>query len=64
MTFHGTFRGDHHVMEHAHESPRVMTVPLMVLALGALSAGFLLHSICSSASIGRGSGAVHGDGAR
>jgi NADH-quinone oxidoreductase subunit L len=43
MTFHGKFRGDHHVMEHAHESPWVMTVPLMALAVGALSAGFLLH---------------------
>ncbi|MGH7041104.1 MAG: NADH-quinone oxidoreductase subunit L, partial [Acetobacteraceae bacterium] len=45
MTFHGKPRSDHHVMEHAHESPWVMTVPLMVLALGALCAGFLLDGI-------------------
>jgi NADH-quinone oxidoreductase subunit L len=32
MTFTGEAR-DHHVHEHAHESPRVMTVPLILLAL-------------------------------
>ena len=45
MTFHGTSRADPHVQEHIHESPWVMTVPLMVLALGALVAGFLLHNL-------------------
>jgi NADH-quinone oxidoreductase subunit L len=32
LTFAGTPR-DHHVHEHAHESPRVMTVPLIILAV-------------------------------
>jgi NADH-quinone oxidoreductase subunit L len=32
LTFAGTPR-DEHVFEHAHESPRVMTVPLVVLAV-------------------------------
>jgi len=41
MTFHGTSRADHHVMEHVHESPKVMLIPLYVLALGAVVAGFL-----------------------
>ncbi len=41
MTFHGTPRADRHVMEHVHESPPVMTVPLGVLAAGALLAGWL-----------------------
>jgi NADH-quinone oxidoreductase subunit L len=41
MTFHGAPRADHHVMEHAHESPRVMLWPLYVLAAGALVAGKL-----------------------
>ena len=41
MTFHGAPRADHHVMEHAHESPRVMLWPLYVLAAGALMAGKL-----------------------
>ena len=44
MTFHGKPRADHHVMEHVHESPGVMLVPLLVLSVGALAAGFTLHS--------------------
>jgi NADH-quinone oxidoreductase subunit L len=43
MTFHGKPRFDKHVMDHVHESPLVMTGPLMVLAAGALFAGMLLH---------------------
>ena len=45
MTFHGTPRADHHVMEHVHESPFSMTGPLMLLSLGAIFAGWLLHAI-------------------
>src|ERR1700712_1611336 len=44
MTFHGKPRADHHVMEHVHESPAVMVVPLLVLSLGAIIAGFSLHT--------------------
>jgi NADH-quinone oxidoreductase subunit L len=40
VVFHGEPR-DHHAYEHAHESPSVMTVPLIILAVGALLAGFL-----------------------
>ena len=43
MTFHGKPRADHHTMEHVHESPWVMTVPLMVLAAGAVLVGFVFH---------------------
>jgi NADH-quinone oxidoreductase subunit L len=43
MTFHGKPRADHHVMEHVHESPAVMLVPLLVLSAGAFAAGFSLH---------------------
>jgi NADH-quinone oxidoreductase subunit L len=32
MTFHGEPR-DHHIYEHAHESPRIATVPLSILAV-------------------------------
>ncbi len=39
MTFHGQPRADHHTMEHVHESPWVMLIPLFVLAAGALFAG-------------------------
>ncbi len=45
MTFHGTPRADHHVMEHVHESPLSMTAPLMLLSIGAIFAGWLLHAI-------------------
>jgi NADH-quinone oxidoreductase subunit L len=43
MTFHGTPRADHHTMQHVHESPPVMTVPLLLLAVGALVTGFVFH---------------------
>jgi NADH-quinone oxidoreductase subunit L len=41
MTFHGKSRADHEVLHHAHESPPVMLWPLVVLAIGAVVAGFL-----------------------
>lgn len=44
MTFYGKERGDPHTHDHAHESPRVMTVPLMVLAVGSVLAGMLWYS--------------------
>ncbi|NDH93427.1 MAG: NADH-quinone oxidoreductase subunit L, partial [Planctomycetia bacterium] len=43
MTFAGSPR-DHHVAEHAHESPKVMTVPLVVLAVFAVISGWGLPS--------------------
>ncbi|MBR0659866.1 NADH-quinone oxidoreductase subunit L [Neoroseomonas oryzicola] len=39
LTFHGTPRADHDTMEHVHESPAVMLVPLLVLAAGAVLTG-------------------------
>jgi NADH-quinone oxidoreductase subunit L len=36
---------DHHVADHVHESPFVMTGPLIVLAVGATVTGFLFHSL-------------------
>jgi proton-translocating NADH-quinone oxidoreductase chain L len=41
MTFAGKPR-DHHRYDHAHESPRVMTVPLVILAVFAVCAGWSL----------------------
>jgi NADH-quinone oxidoreductase subunit L len=41
LTFHGTFRGTHEQEHHLHESPPSMTVPLWVLAVGAVVAGFV-----------------------
>ncbi len=43
MTFHGSPRADHHVMEHVHESPHVMLIPLYVLAAGAVFAGWIAY---------------------
>jgi NADH-quinone oxidoreductase subunit L len=43
VAFHGKPRADEHVMAHVHESPLVMTVPLGLLALGAMLAGGLGH---------------------
>ena len=39
--FTGEFRGTHHQREHLHESPLVVTVPLLVLAVGAVASGWL-----------------------
>jgi NADH-quinone oxidoreductase subunit L len=41
LTFFGTSRASKEVQDHIHESPLVMTIPLMVLAAGALVAGKL-----------------------
>jgi NADH-quinone oxidoreductase subunit L len=41
MTFHGAPRASAEVMSHVHESPRVMTIPLILLATGAVFAGLL-----------------------
>lgn len=41
MTFYGESRVDHHVEHHIHESPRSMTIPLIVLAVGSVLAGYL-----------------------
>jgi len=43
MTFHGKSRADHHVLEHAHESPWIMVGPLVVLAIGAAFAGMIFY---------------------
>src|SRR5208282_424358 len=41
LTFHGHPRMSHDVEHHIHESPASMTVPLVVLALCAIVAGWL-----------------------
>jgi len=41
MTFHGKPRGDKHVMDHVHESPWVMLIPLIALSVGATFAGLI-----------------------
>jgi NADH-quinone oxidoreductase subunit L len=41
MTFFGESRVDHHTEPHIHESPRSMTVPLIILAIGSVVAGYI-----------------------
>jgi NADH-quinone oxidoreductase subunit L len=41
MTFYGEPR-DHHLYDHAHESPAVMTLPLIALAVGTVVLGILV----------------------
>jgi len=42
LVFHGKPR-DQHIYDHAHESPPIITGPLIVLALGAVFSGWLLY---------------------
>jgi NADH-quinone oxidoreductase subunit L len=45
LVFHGKFRGtpksDNRREHHLHESPKVMTIPLIILAVGAIAAGWV-----------------------
>ncbi len=41
LTFHGKPRASKETMEHVHESPLSMTIPLLVLSIGAIFSGYL-----------------------
>jgi len=41
LTFYGKFRGTHDQEHHLHESPKSMTIPLIVLAVLSLVGGFV-----------------------
>jgi len=41
LTFYGTSRMDHDVEHHVHESPKIMTVPLMILAFFSITIGWI-----------------------
>lgn len=43
MSFHGKARASEKTMAHVHESPLTMTIPLAVLAAGALFSGWLFY---------------------
>ena len=45
MAFHGKPRASAEVMSHVHESPLVMTLPLFVLAVGAVFSGWLGYEL-------------------
>jgi len=41
ITFTGTFRGTHDQEHHLHESPKAMTMPLIILAILSVVGGFI-----------------------
>jgi NADH-quinone oxidoreductase subunit L len=41
VTFFGEFRGTHEQEHHLHESPKIMTMPLIILAVLSVAGGFL-----------------------
>ncbi len=41
LTFNGNFRGTKHQEEHLHESPALMTTPLIILAIFSIVGGFI-----------------------
>lgn len=43
LTFHGKPRASEKVMSHVHESPAVMILPLLVLAIGAILSGKMMY---------------------
>jgi proton-translocating NADH-quinone oxidoreductase chain L len=57
MTFIGKPR-DHHVHEHAHESPKVMYVPLIILAIFAFGIGWPMWGLTSLLEQARPAGTV------
>ncbi|MGI9315753.1 MAG: NADH-quinone oxidoreductase subunit L [bacterium] len=50
MTFHGTNRADDHTRQHLDESPKVVTWPLIALAIPSVIAGFLFFEPVLSGS--------------
>ena len=41
LAFFGSFRGGHELEHHLHESPSSMTIPLLILGVGAIAAGWI-----------------------
>lgn len=44
MTFYGKFRGSKHDYDHVHESPAVVWVPLVLLAIPSVVIGWILYA--------------------
>src|ERR1700682_2603398 len=77
MTFHGKERMDHHTQEHLHESPWVVTVPLILLAIPSALIGWFtvkpmlfggyfdgaIHVLPANDVLGRLGEEFHGSGA-
>src|SRR6202166_4776946 len=77
MTFHGEPRMDHHTQEHLHESPWVVTAPLILLAIPSALIGWFtvkpmlfggyfdgaIHVLPANDVLGRVGEEFHGPGA-
>ena len=67
MVFHGMSRAEESVQSHIHESPPAMTVTLIVLALGSITAGWValpsrdVWDPWLQAVLGAGNPAEHGE---
>src|SRR5262249_9041604 len=59
LTFWGEERIPHEAGEHAHESPPVMTIPLSILAISAVGAGFFVWAFTQLITRTPGFGVVH-----
>jgi NADH-quinone oxidoreductase subunit L len=59
MTFSGSFRGGHDAEHHVHESPASMTIPLQVLMVGSVIAGFVGVPHVLGQFVGVGNGIEH-----
>lgn len=65
LAFMGKYRGDEHVKAHAHESPWTMQLPMWILAIGSLLAGFLWAGMIPGADLfGRTLSSIVGDAQR
>ena len=47
LTFWGPEHIPHEAGHHAHESPPIMTIPLVILAIGAVLAGIAVGNPCA-----------------
>lgn len=56
LVFHGKERMDEHTREHLHETPKVVTVPLILLAIPSVAAGWLVGDMAFGNFF---SGAIH-----
>lgn len=59
LAFHGKFRGTHEQEHHLHESPATMTVPLMILTVGAIASGWIGIPELFGSAIGVGNWIAH-----
>ena len=51
MTFHGKSKADAKVLDHVHEAPSAMLIPMIVLAVGAIFAGMLMDGVFKSSEL-------------